>query len=245
MTLEHKILGQITVDSETIVTVPKPFAAVAYNPTTAAYSTDAITWTETTLPGGANWKSVTYGDGTFAAVARGSAIAAYSTDAITWTQTTLPTNDGWYSVTYGDGTFAAVAYNSSVAAYSTDAITWTEATLPTSAYWKGVTHGDVNHQEAAYTVTQAVYTVPSNTQALVSSIFISNTATTTDTYNFAIVPSGETLSDIHQIRKNTDITAKDFHNIETKITMSAGDSLVALSGGSDKLNITVFGVEKL
>jgi len=78
----------------------------------------------------------------------------------------------------------------------------------------------------------------------VSSIFISNTSTTTDTYNFAVVPSGETLSDIHYIRKNTDIVAKDFHNIDTKITMSAGDSLVAISGGSDKLNITVFGVEK-
>ena len=89
-----------------------------------------------------------------------------------------------------------------------------------------------------------IYTVPVNTESIVSNIFISNTSTTTDTYSFAVVPDGETLSDIHYIRKNVDITAKDFYQIDTKITLSAGDSLVALSGGADKLNITVFGVEK-
>tara|TARA_B110000977_G_scaffold84097_1_gene112362 strand:+ start:655 stop:1935 length:1281 start_codon:yes stop_codon:yes gene_type:complete len=425
MTLAHKILGQITVDSAVVATEPKPFVAVAYNSPTAAVSTDAITWTTSTLPATAGWTSVTFGGGTYAAVAGGnspSTIAAYSTDAITWTASTLPASKSWRlvtygggtfaavgyysdiaaystdaitwtasgtlpamvsgppigewrSVAYGGGTFAAVAYYSTIAAYSTDAITWTASTLPATAGWQSVTHGDgkfvavaygnttaavstdgitwtegtmpssygwtsvaygdgkfvamefsdpgaystdgitwtasspvldsgkwssvayngstfavvagdaktqpgndwsighsaystdgitwtkttnmpsesrwtdlsggdPNYQGTVYTAPQTIYTVPSSTEAIVSSIFISNTSTTTDTYNFAVVPSGETLSDIHYIRKNTDIVAKDFHNIDTKITMSAGDSLVALSGAADKLNINVFGVEK-
>ena len=269
------------------------FVAVADGSTKAAYSTDAITWTKTTMPSSSDWSSVTHGGGTYVAVAKDSTTTAYSTDAITWTASTLPASSTWTSVAYGDGKFVAVAnYNYSAAvstdgitwtasspdlpntggtsvaysgstfavvsgngnlsqgwnnysAYSTDGMTWTDATLPSSYdSFQALSGGDVNYQGIGYTAPQTIYTVPSSTEAIVSSIFISNTSTTTDTYNFAVVPSGETLSDIHYIRKNTDIVAKDFHNIDTKITMSAGDSLVALSGAADKLNINVFGVEK-
>ena len=96
------------------------FVAVVSNSNTAAYSTDGITWTETTMPSSANWYSVTYGDGKFVAVASNSSTAAYSTDGITWTETTMPSSANWYSVTYGDGKFVAVANNSSTAAYKID-----------------------------------------------------------------------------------------------------------------------------
>ena len=223
------------------------FVAVSRDSTVAVYSTNGINWTQTTLPASVWWRSVAYGDGKFVAVASsGTTTAAYSTDAITWTQTTMPNSTSWWSVAYGVDSFVAVANTGGAdeAAVSTDGITWNTVLLPSDPGWTSVNGGDPTYQVVSYTATQTVYTVPPNTETLVSSIFISNTSATTDTYNFAVVPSGETLSDIHQIRKNTNITAKDFHNIETKITMSAGDSLVALSGGSDKLNITVFGVEK-
>jgi len=218
--------------------------------TVATVSTDGITWTASTMPN-QPWTSVTHGDGKFVAVAGGNS-AAYSTDGITWTASS-PTGAGeWNSVAYSGSTFAVVAGGtnfmnsaSSYSAYSTDGITWTGGNnMPSTNFWMALSGGDVNHQGIGYTAPQTIYTVPSSTEAIVSSIFISNTSTTTDTYNFAVVPSGETLSDIHYIRKNTDIVAKDFHNIDTKITMSAGDSLVALSGAADKLNINVFGVEK-
>jgi hypothetical protein len=37
------------------------FSAVASNTSTAIYSTDGITWTESTLPISKQWNSVTYG----------------------------------------------------------------------------------------------------------------------------------------------------------------------------------------
>ena len=221
------------------------FVAIAYYSDAAAYSTNGITWTQTTMPSSESWRSVTYGDGTFVAVTSYSDTAAYSTDGITWTQTTMPSSEAWSSVTYGDGTFVAVASNYyDTAAYSTNGITWTQTTMPSPDNWSSVTYGDANYQAIEYTQDQTIYTVPSNKEAVISSIFISNTSETSDTYNFAVVPDGETLSDIHNIRKNVVIAGKDFHQIETKITLSAGDSLVALSAATDKLNITAFGVEK-
>ena len=114
----------------------------------AAYSTDGIIWTKTTLSSDRfDLVSVTYGDGKFVAVSRNSNIAVYSTDGITWTRTTLPSDStNWSSVTYGDGKFVAVTDSindgSNIAAYSTDGITWTRTTLPVNTYWKSVTYGD-------------------------------------------------------------------------------------------------------
>ena len=110
----------------------------------AAYSTDGIIWTKTTLSStSSDWSLVTYGDRKFVAVTRNNNIAAYSTDGITWTQTTLPPDStNWSSVTYGDGKFVAVSRNNNIAAYSTDGITWTQTTLPVNSYWQSVTYGD-------------------------------------------------------------------------------------------------------
>ena len=134
----------------------------------AAYSTDGITWTKTTLPElqlplGPHWQSVTYGGGKFVAINTDD-IAAYSTDGITWTKTTF-LSDGAYlkSVTYGDGKFVAVA-NDNIAAYSTDGITWTKTTLPVNAYWSSVTYGDgkfvavTNSNTAAYSIDGITWT---------------------------------------------------------------------------------------
>ena len=222
------------------------FLAVAYGTTTAAYSTDAITWTQTTMPASVQWRSVTYGDGTFAAIASSTTTAAYSTDGITWTQTTMPASVGWRSVTYGDGTFAAVAGSyfgdNTTAAYSTDGITWTQTTLPASAFWRSVTYGEKNIIISTYD-PKTIYTVPSNTETIVTSIFVSNTSASSDNYDFAVVPNGETLSDIHYIRKSVELPANDFHNIETKLTLSAGDQIVAQSLFNN-IQVNVFGVEK-
>ena len=117
------------------------FVAVADTSRKAAYSTDGINWTASTLPY-SRWYSVTYGNGKFVAVTYSSNAVAYSTDGITWTASTLPSSADWKSVTYGDGKFVAVASDSSNAAYSTDGITWTANTLPSSTYWNSVTYGD-------------------------------------------------------------------------------------------------------
>ena len=130
------------------------FVAVAYSSTSAASSTDGITWTLRTLPTSINWQSVTYGNNTFVAVSgqfqEYQPYAATSTDGITWTARTIPGEfRSWKSVTYGNNTFVAVALgnNSSyspvtTAASSTDGITWTLRTLSSSAYWSSVAYGN-------------------------------------------------------------------------------------------------------
>ena len=55
------------------------------NGSIAAYSTDGINWTQTTLPYDSYWTSVCYGNGTFVAVDSPSSVSAYSYDGINWT----------------------------------------------------------------------------------------------------------------------------------------------------------------
>ena len=164
MAENYKILSQeFAEDTE----LDGKFVSVLYDytapSTIAAYSTDAITWTQTALPND-YWGDITYGDGKFVVVGgpyEPSTLgfpAAYSTDAITWTQTTMPANIGWQSVTHGDGKFVAVAYNSTIAAYSTDAITWTQTALPTSDDYRSVIYGSDRFVAVAYNTTAAYST---------------------------------------------------------------------------------------
>ena len=153
------------------------FVAVADTSRKAAYSTDGINWTASTLSDYSRWYSVTYGDGKFVAVAIDSNTAAYSTDGITWTSSTLPSSTDW-RVTYGNGKFVAVTYNNSnTAAYSTDGITWTASTLPENNYWGSATYGDGKFVAiVGYSSNKAAYSVNGITW---SNEFSSNTLTST------------------------------------------------------------------
>jgi len=218
------------------------FVTVATFSSTAAYSTDGITWTQSTMPTGSGWSSVTYGDGKFVAVAGSYTTAAYSTDGITWTQSTLPASDPWKSVTYGGDKFVTVAGGSgtsTAAAYSTDGITWTQSTLPATENWFSVIHG-----ENLFKLSENnQYTVPSTKEAIISSIYIANNETTSQTYSVAVVPNGETLSNIHYIRKDISIDGNDFHTIGTKITLAEGDQIIT-EGTSLNVSVNIFGLEK-
>ena len=146
--------------------------------TTAASSTDGITWTLRTLPLGKNWKSATFGNNTFVATGRLSSSAVTSTNGTTWTERTLPAMTFWESVTFSNNTFVAVAGLSANAATSTDGTTWTLRTLPTSTNWQSVTSGSApsspstqNKDYIAYNNTiagnstvsiKAGYTIPQN-----------------------------------------------------------------------------------
>ena len=119
------------------------FVAVASsNNNKVAYSSDGITWEESTLPSKANWQSICYGDGKFVAVDNNGNKVAYSSDGIAWEESTLLSSTRWNSVCYGDGKFVAVDNNSNKVAYSSDGIAWEESTLPSSAYWYSVCYGD-------------------------------------------------------------------------------------------------------
>ncbi len=122
------------------------FVALSSGGTTAASSTDGVTWTSRTLPSSGTWTSVAHGkiqDGStleeqsvFVAVRSGSTAAAYSVDGITWTASVLPTSANWNSVTFGEGRFVAIATDSTTVAVSNDGVFWNTqtGTLPGTGF---------------------------------------------------------------------------------------------------------------
>ena len=113
------------------------------------YSTDGITWTQSTLPVSEIWASICYGNGKFIAIANASDntptatdTILYSTDGITWTEGTMPSSQYWMSVCYGNDKFVAIADQTNKFAYSTDGINWTQGTLPSTQNWKSVCYGN-------------------------------------------------------------------------------------------------------
>lgn len=90
----------------------------------------------------------------------------------------------------------------------------------------------------------AIYTVPEGKQTTVTSIFIANHDDSESLYDLAVVPAGEQLSLKHHLRWDMAIGPKDFENISTKITMSAGDRLIIFPSTVDTVSVTAFGVEK-
>ena len=120
------------------------FVTVAYNSNYFAYSTDGITWTESTISDTSRyWQSVCYGNGKFVAVASSTNIFAYSTDGITWTEGMISdAARSWESICYGNGKFVAVG-GSDYFVYSTDGINWTEGTISgTDIWWYSVCYGN-------------------------------------------------------------------------------------------------------
>ena len=77
---------------------------VLNNSKTAAYSTDGLSWTTTSMLSSTYWDPVCYGTPNdspmFVAISNGrtSDVAAYSTDGINWSSATLPSQTYWYSV---------------------------------------------------------------------------------------------------------------------------------------------------
>lgn len=115
----------------------------------AAYSTDGITWQQTTPVNSTNQIfALAYGNGKFVACYAGSNVAAYSTDGITWHQITLPMSSDWRGIAYGNGKFVVTTQtnNTNIALYSTDGINWNQSTLPTPSStggaWNTCAYGD-------------------------------------------------------------------------------------------------------
>jgi hypothetical protein len=111
-------------------------------------------------------------------------------------------------------------------------------------YGAGGSIGDQGTQGYEEFLPITVYTVPVEKQTTVTSIFVANHDNTDSTYDLAVVPAGEELSLKHHIRWDMAVAGKDFENISTKITMSAGDKLVIFPSTVDTVSITAFGVEK-
>lgn len=97
------------------------FVAVTEQDTNkAVYSTDGITWYDTTLPNTGERYSIIYANNKFVTVCINSNVLNMSTDGQTWSSVTLPISKYWKGIAYGNNTFVILADSDSTTLYSTD-----------------------------------------------------------------------------------------------------------------------------
>lgn len=99
--------------------------------------------------------------------------------------------------------------------------------------------GQVN--PSATTATTA-YTVPSATQAVVSTITVANLTGSAGTFRIAIRPGGEALANKHYVAYDVTVGATDTTTITLGITLGAGD-VVTVYASSANQAFNVFGSE--
>lgn len=87
-----------------------------------------------------------------------------------------------------------------------------------------------------------VYTVPSATEAVISSIVIANRSNSAATYNIAARPNGAAISNEHYVAFNITVAANDSTALNLGLTMDAADVLT-VQGSTGDLTFSVFGSE--
>ena len=98
-------------------------------------------------------------------------------------------------------------------------------------------------QEApAATTATTLYTVPSATEAVISTIFVCNRGTDASTFRIAVRPNAATLADEHYIAYDVLILGSTSTAITVGVTMDAADLLEVYASSGD-LSFNVFGSE--
>ena len=95
----------------------------------------------------------------------------------------------------------------------------------------------------AANTTANVYTVPAATQAVVSSIVITNRNTNANiTYRLAVQPAGAAIANQHYIAYDSTVTALDSIALSLGVSMGNTDVLSVYSANAN-ISFSVFGVE--
>lgn len=92
------------------------------------------------------------------------------------------------------------------------------------------------------TTNTTLETVPSATQAVVSTIAVCNRAATAATYRIAVRPAGATLANEHYIAFDAPLAANDSTFITIGITLAATD-VITVYASSANLSFSAFGSE--
>jgi len=92
------------------------------------------------------------------------------------------------------------------------------------------------------TTATTLYTVPSATQAVVSTISVCNQASTAATFRIAVRPSGATLAAIHYIVYGATVPASDSTMITVGLTLAATDVITVYSS-SATVSFNAYGSE--
>jgi glucose-6-phosphate dehydrogenase assembly protein OpcA len=92
------------------------------------------------------------------------------------------------------------------------------------------------------TTNTDLYTVPSSTQAVISTIVVANRALTDATYRIAVRPNGATLANQHYIAYDVTVGGADSTNLTLGITVDAADVLTVYASTAN-LSFNVYGTE--
>ena len=92
------------------------------------------------------------------------------------------------------------------------------------------------------TTATTLYTVPSATDAVVSTISVCNRAATSGTYRIAIRPAGASLANEHYIAFDSAITANNTTFITVGVTLDATD-VITVYASSANMSFSAFGTE--
>jgi hypothetical protein len=94
----------------------------------------------------------------------------------------------------------------------------------------------------AATTDTNIYTVPSATEAVISTIFVCNRGSEAATYRIAVRPNGATIANEHYIAFDATVAAEETIAITTGITIDAADVVTVRASTAD-LSFSVFGSE--
>jgi hypothetical protein len=83
------------------------------------------------------------------------------------------------------------------------------------------------------TTATAVYTVPSATEAVVSSVTVCNRAGSAGTFRLAVRPDGAALANQHYLAYDANLAANDTMILTIGVTMDASDVLEAYASSGD------------
>ena len=95
------------------------------------------------------------------------------------------------------------------------------------------TYKVLGQSNPAATTLTSLYTVPSATQAVVSSIVVANLTATDATFRLAVRPAGASISDEHYIGYDITVGASDSTVLTMGITMEATDVLSVYASTAD------------
>lgn len=90
---------------------------------------------------------------------------------------------------------------------------------------------------------QDLYTVPSATEAVVSTIVVANRTATARTFRISIRPTATSIANQHWIAYDVPIAANDSTTLTLGVTLGAADRIGVRSSASDDLSFHVFGTE--
>ena len=104
------------------------------------------------------------------------------------------------------------------------------------------TYKVLGQSNPAATTATTLYTVPTATEAVVSTIVIANLTATAATFRIAIRPNGATLANSQYIAYDITVGASDSTALTLGITMDAAD-IITVYASTANLTFTAFGSE--